>query len=296
MKANAKRRTEVESGFSEVSLEISSGEIVFGDWLGNSFALDYQENLNCLSGRIKTTLDYGKNSLFHGCVGNSCPAIFYDKESGIISIANQAYENSQIKGDNVGCIITDLWWYSLADREEYIKRGGSKKTNFFKVQPGTYLLKHFHYVNSDSEKDVVYATISLSNKKPKNIALPEDKMQKTLTSILVKDFGLKKKKFDLKVLPHYDYKNSTFLGYKVDYVERPFTVDSDFGEIVFQDLSFEKNPCLIAKKLIADVKKRKKTTDFLNKVSKQMENKEELSESTRKKIRKYLERSSRDSK
>lgn len=296
MKANEKRRNKVESGASEVSLEIASGEIVFADWLGKPFALAEQENLNCLSGRIKTVLAFGKNSLFHGYVGNSCPSIFYDKDSGVISIANKAEENSQIKGENVGAIITDLWWYSLADRAEYLKRGGSTKTPFFKVEPGTYLLKHFHYVDSDYQKDVIYATISLSKKKPKNMALPEDIMQKKLTSILVKDFGLEKKSFDLNVLPHYDYKTSTFLGYKVDYFERPFNVDSDFGEIVFQDLSFEKNPCLIAKKLIADVKKRKKTTDFLNKVSKQMENKEELSESTRKKIRKYLERSSRDSK
>jgi len=282
MKAFQKRRQKIEKGWTEVSLDIPSGEIVFADWLGNPFALNNDYNLNSLSGRVKNTLAYGKNKLFHGHVGNSCPTIFL--KDGKITIASKAYENSKIEGEEVGSVITDLWWYSLADRAEYLRRGGSKKTPFFKVKPGKYLLKHFLFVDRDSQEDTIYATIEPSNKKAKNNPLPEEKMLSTLSSLVKKIGKFKKDDFIVDVKLNYNYITYEFLGYKAELWLKPITIDSSYGEINFQDLSFSKNPEALAKKLISDLKKRDRNQSFIKKMSAKIENKESLSDDERKRV------------
>ena len=288
MKAFQKRRQNIEQGWTEVSLDIPSGEMVYGDWLGKPFALKDDYNLNSLSGRVKTTLAYGLNQLFHGFVGNSCPTIFM--KDGKITIANKGYEKSQIEGEEVGSIITDLWWYSLADRAEYLKRGGSKKTPFFKVKPGKYLLKHFLVVDRDSEEDTIYATIEPSNKKAKNIAIPEEKILSTLSSLVKKIGQFKKDDFMVDVKLNYNYTTYEFLGYKAELWLKPISVDSSYGEINFHDTQFDKNPEALAKKLISDLKKRDRNQSFIKKMLAKLERKEPISESERKRVAKIYGR------
>jgi len=99
---------------------------------------------------------YAEAGLFHGYVGNSCPSIH--RYNGKLLIGNQSYDrktyNSRddLPGRSVGSVCTDLWWYSIADKDDLFRRiheaGKDPEKYRFdgiaKVKPGRYVLKHYY--------------------------------------------------------------------------------------------------------------------------------------------------------
>lgn len=236
----------------EVSLSIPSGEVVYADGFGEEFEVDKKEcpeTLNETMGLKQMTEAYARIQIFHAFVGNSCPSLY--KEGNKITIASKSFSRktpSKVQGRKIGTIITDLWWYSLMDRAEYLKRGGDPKTPFFKVKAGQYLLKHnLHSGYFDGDDEVIYATLELSNKKAKEWKLPEEEMLPLLREEL--KVQMKDEKASLYLSPRYSQLNNRFLGYKAT-----LYLDKGHSNFFFQEEDYQKNKKHIIKELVQAAK------------------------------------------
>lgn len=144
----------------------------------------------------KSIIDsYGDAGLFHGYVGNSCPGIY--KDGDVLYIGNQPsaeknrYLYEKIPGKHVASVCTDLWWYSICDYDDYIKRRGGpndKWISIVKVEPGPYLLKHYwpfsDRADSYRNERMIYASIQRVYKLPNKWRLPEEGLQRDLEMLL----------------------------------------------------------------------------------------------------------------
>lgn len=267
-------RLEIESQNVEISLEIKSGVIVYDDSLGDAFRLDEDFDVNQYAGMKECMEAYGKIGLFHGFVGNSCPNIYQKGDTIIIGSLSDKHPFAKHRK---GSIITDLWWYSLADKDVYKAGGGKRKLSSLKVTPGKYLLKHplngRHMENKNGGEDVIYATLELSSKRPKKWTLPEVAMnQELFNSLTVKE--QEDKNLYLKVKPEYNYKTGEFLNYKATYMNNVAVAEVTFSQEEFKAKT-------ILKKLKTIIKEREE----LHERTKNMV----LSDDTKALIRKMLE-------
>lgn len=72
-------------------------------------------------------------------------------------------EDTKSPGERVAGICTDLWWFSLADYDEFVARDGLTKynpetqwtVNTFDVTPGTYKFT-YHSYDTSFDRDVYY--------------------------------------------------------------------------------------------------------------------------------------------
>ena len=147
---------EVPSGFLAVGNDFRS----IGD--GKSFK-DEDFDINTVVGTIQTTESYAEQGLAHGFVGNSCPVLFWNEKENLLSIGAElkkefadypeAEEEEDYEWTNpvdpdlkeVGYICTDLWWYSIMDRDKYVEMGGVlDHADIIEVPAGTYEFEH-HY-------------------------------------------------------------------------------------------------------------------------------------------------------
>ncbi len=148
-------------GFTiEIELNVPSGKIVAADDLREWFDIFGSFNINSSMGCRLSTEQYARIGCAHGYVGNSCPGIYQVDNSKFI-IATCGHDEKAEAEDNendgtihpggkrVASIVTDLWWYSLVDGDEFKRRAGSmpKKEyghpDVFKVKPGVYRVRHF---------------------------------------------------------------------------------------------------------------------------------------------------------
>lgn len=133
-----------EEGPIEFELNVPSGSIVYADNLSPAFHVLGMHNINTRLGLIRTTLDHAAIGCAHGYVGNSCPGIYQKDGKGdrfVIGDRKLGYRKKHIR---VGSICTDLWWYSLADADEFFRRGGTEDMiqGRFNVVPGVYKFSH----------------------------------------------------------------------------------------------------------------------------------------------------------
>lgn len=195
----------------QVAIDVPSGKLVVDNDLRDLFP--DVEDMPHIDGQgvqfwMKAyTEAYGKIGLLHGYVGNSCPSVY--KYGDTLYIGNQPSDvewseykkrpfvaHPQIPGKRVAGVCTDLWWYSICDHDEFIRRGGKvnrsvhpwQNPDIVKVRPGRYVLSH-HWPFTDGkdsyrEKRMVYATIKWSYKLVIPWLLPEEKLFMELGRIL----------------------------------------------------------------------------------------------------------------
>lgn len=178
----------------EVMIAVPSGMLVVANDLRDLWP-EVQDDFNVNSSEgLKLTIEaYGKANLFHGYVGNSCPSVYKDGDT--IHIGNNGHGDDvnwdkitdELPGERVAGVCTDLWWYSICDYYEYIKRGGDpndKDVEIVKVNPGPHTLKHY-WPFSDSgdsyrKSRMIYASIYRVYNVPNEWRLVEEDLAKDL--------------------------------------------------------------------------------------------------------------------
>ena len=216
----------------EIAIEIPSGKIVFRDDLRQIFTIPegegYPQNASGPLWSKLITEAYGRVGLLHGYVGNSCPNIH--KQEDTLIIGNPSWDkkyNSRkdLPGESIGSICTDLWWYSIADKDEFLKQ--CKKLNIdpdkvgldgtVDVTPGRYVLKHYypHFGRSKIShgQSEIYAVLQLSNDDINNCVLPEEGIAELVSSMPYVSYSIVKfdkdkldeiNKDESKIFQHYE--------------------------------------------------------------------------------------------
>lgn len=133
-----------------VDVSFPSGRIVFSDWPKYFGAFEGEGfpafDINYTKGIRKTTEAFAQRNIAHFFVGNSCPSLMYDEQMGSLDIFVGG-ESNIVGAKNLGMFITDLWWATIMDAEEYERKiaelGEDAKENWHKdsfaeIEPGTY--------------------------------------------------------------------------------------------------------------------------------------------------------------
>jgi len=170
------------NGMPEYSIDLSvpSGKLVIANDLRDLFENEYEEedlrpcsrgfgfNLNSDMGCRQVFEAYGKLGMAHGFVGNTCPGVYRINEDAL-TISRIKYdedlndEDDPLPGERVAGICTDLWWYSIVDYDDYVRRTGEKPNEWcsiVEVKPGTYRVTHrYHLLDRDANTTDHYAII-----------------------------------------------------------------------------------------------------------------------------------------
>ena len=199
----------------EVEMNVPSGKIIIENdirhyWPEVPDYFDVNETL----GLKLTTEAYGRYGMFHGFVGNSCPGVY--KNGDFFYIGKQGRDDDHDKvvdplpGEYVGGVVTDLWWYCVADLDDYLARGGTIEKDWggptiIDVTPGRYILKHYYGISTREEynykKREIFATFEKAPSPYTRLnqwVMPEEPLYRELPRILteIRHF-------------HHDYKHET---------------------------------------------------------------------------------------
>lgn len=166
---------------TEFELNVPSGQIVMANDLRRWFPTDADFDINTTLGIHNQILAYAASGFACGFVGNTCPSVHKKGKKLIVGSwpeeirkpGSNPDDYDYIKnpekcpwGKKVGSICTDLWWYSIADYDDFKQRfehytpdrsfkdwldGWTIHTT--KVKPGVYRFKH--YTEADRDEDVV---------------------------------------------------------------------------------------------------------------------------------------------
>ena len=181
----------------EVEMNVPSGKIIIENdirhyWPEVPDYFDVNETL----GLKLTTEAYGRYGMFHGFVGNSCPGVY--KNGDFFYIGKQGRDDDHDKvvdplpGEYVGGVVTDLWWYCVADLDDYLARGGEiydRHSDVVDVTPGRYVLKHYYAItqqddNYNSNVKEEFATFELSDEPLNQYLMPEEPLYTEIPRIL----------------------------------------------------------------------------------------------------------------
>jgi len=179
----------------EIAIDIPSGRIAFSNDLRFAYPISDDkgspQNADGPLWQKIITEGYGEAGLFHGYVGNSCPSIH--RHNGVLIIGNPSYDSKSwetrddLPGKHLGGVITDLWWYSIADYDDLAahiyQAGGNigdiRLDGVAEVKPGRYILRHYypyfgksHIKHNDGVE--IYATLHRSDKEIKPLKLPDE--------------------------------------------------------------------------------------------------------------------------
>jgi hypothetical protein len=149
--------------FHEFTLNVPSGKMVVGNDFRDGFRIIGDFNVNTTKGVVATIDAYAAVGLAHAYVGNTCPGVYrYDNKHFVIGSSSG---KSPAKGARrVAGICTDLWWYSIADYDEWVRRYGKEPgndENVIKCEPGVYKFRHYLSPDrTDWRKPVVWAKIT----------------------------------------------------------------------------------------------------------------------------------------
>lgn len=143
-------------------LNVPSGTMIVANDLRCHFDFagdDY--DINTRIGCVRTTKAMEAIGCAHAFVGNSCPGMYKVRENTFtISCGGYDYEKDEDvepEGILVASIITDLWWYSIVDADEFEKRDCDKchdedYVTRVKVQPGVYRFTHFQHLDHEEDE------------------------------------------------------------------------------------------------------------------------------------------------
>ena len=167
-------------GLSKTTFELNvpSGKLVIANDLRKLFPVLKDYNVNGVQGSLATTQEYAAVGMAYGSVGNTCPGV-YQTGKASFKVACPAFperwngkawvprkRKTRWRGKRVAWICTDLWWYSMADRDECERRAqglGLPLTDFkvdiVDVKPGVYRFVHDCQADRDKpSKDTIFAT------------------------------------------------------------------------------------------------------------------------------------------
>ncbi len=128
----------------KIELNVPSGKMVVENDLRHLFPINGDFNINVEKNCMLASQAYAEVGMAHAFVGNTCPGLF--------KINNKYYTIAQTdKSRCLAGIVTDLWWYSIVDADEYTRRGGNiEDVHVVKVPPGVY---EFHHVKDHESFD-----------------------------------------------------------------------------------------------------------------------------------------------
>jgi len=148
----------------DIELNIPSGKMVVANDLRDLFPVIGGYNVNYTEGIRQTIVQYAEAGLAHGFVGNTCPSVFQYTDGFNFSIGTQGYIEGTEDNDwedtpvplegkeAVAGICTDLWWYSICDYDEFVKRAGCEpgegECDVVECLPGVYKFSNrYHMVD-----------------------------------------------------------------------------------------------------------------------------------------------------
>lgn len=153
-------------------LNVPSGKMVVANDLRYLFPVLSDHNVNQPHGVLLTTQDYAKIGLIHCNVGNTCPAMFECRDGKrpadthfVIGTASSKKKNPRFnsgdKAFRVAGISTDLWWYSICDADEFVKRTGKPLEKSLEdydatvvpCVPGVYEFRHIYHMLREKRDD-----------------------------------------------------------------------------------------------------------------------------------------------
>lgn len=146
-------------------LNVPSGVLLFANDFRGAFPLPEDDfYVNVIAEMKNYTEACGKIGLVFGFCGNTCPSVRKLGEEGTeFTIGGE-------DGERVGGICTDLWWYSVCDRDEFLRRTDQEgkdeaewnsrgHIDVVPCKPGKYKVTHYgHFIDRDNGRPV-YATI-----------------------------------------------------------------------------------------------------------------------------------------
>ena len=156
---------------TEWELNVPSGKLVVANDLREWFPSDEDYDVNLAVNRHLTTLGYAKVGMSHGFVSNTCPGVY--RSGGRFIIGNyhdELWDDEKNKfypnpepcpwGEEVAGVCTDLWWYSIVDFDEFMRRVSHytpnanveellKNVTVVEVTPGVYKFRHDHNIDYD---------------------------------------------------------------------------------------------------------------------------------------------------
>lgn len=185
----------------EIGIRVPSGRLVIDNDLRHLFPDANEDAQHSGVMWTKHIIEaYGKVGLLHGYVGNSCPGVY--KDGNVLYIGNNPsveknrYLYEDMPGEHVAGVCTDLWWYSICDYDEFIKRGGKinrskwrwQNPDVVKVEPGPYVLSHrwpfSDRADSYRKGRMIYATIRRTYRLPRKWTLPEEGLERNLHMVM----------------------------------------------------------------------------------------------------------------
>ena len=169
---------------TEFELNVPSGKIMVDDDLRQWFPVEEDYDVNQLIGCHRSSVAAAKNGFAYGFVGNTSPDVYRNGDDKfVIGSYREGYcekdENGEWQdlenpepcpwGESVASICTDLWWYSIADFDEFKRRRQhytpdkplKEITEFWTfnvvdVKPGVYRFRQEQGIDRD-QPTVVYA-------------------------------------------------------------------------------------------------------------------------------------------
>ena len=172
--------------FHDIELNVPSGILVVDDDLRRWYPLERDWEINELPGKIKMIEDHAAVGLAMGFVGNSCPNLRRagDQKFVVARYLEHVWDpNQEVEVDNPAAnpwgevlanVCTDLWWYSIADGDDFARRlahftpeisledwAAGYTHNLVRVPPGVYRVRWFpdSYKDEDTQGAILYAEI-----------------------------------------------------------------------------------------------------------------------------------------
>lgn len=160
-------------------LNVPSGRLVIENDLRELFPNPDHFDVNTDWGLVETTKSYAEIGLAHGFVGNTCPGFYLGAgrkstyHIGTVSTEywdGKGYRKRRVRslGTRLAGICTDLWWYSICDADEFVRRGGNlSNVTVVDLKPGVYQITQNARVECEKNNPSVYATFKwLGKPKP----------------------------------------------------------------------------------------------------------------------------------
>lgn len=120
-------------------LNVPSGKLVIANDLRKEFPYpDKASHYNTSFGSAEITKDYAEIGLAYGFIGNTDPS--FKRVRG----KKNSYRIAT--GPGLVKIHTSLWWYSICDADEFVRRGGNPTDHsVVAVKPGVYQITNMKY-------------------------------------------------------------------------------------------------------------------------------------------------------
>jgi hypothetical protein len=150
----------------QTSLHIPSGRMMVANYIPE-FDIEDDYNVNKLYEMAAYTEAMAADGMCsHFFVGNSCPTVYRSDNKLSVAAAYTEDGETNTLGDEVAGVITDLWWVTIVDGDEYDKRGCTAEADEVIMLPGTYTVESYAALRSfDRDAPVcVFANITQSEK------------------------------------------------------------------------------------------------------------------------------------